>query len=96
MAREVKEETGVDVHRVQYLCSQPWPAARGSFGQLMIGCIAEAESEDFEIDGVELSGGKWFTRDELAAALRGEGKGFFVPPPFAIAHHLVKAFVEGW
>jgi hypothetical protein len=27
-------------------------------------------------------------------ALSGENKNFFVPPPMAIAHHLIKAFVE--
>jgi len=32
----------------------------------------------------------------LAAALDGKADGFFVPPAFAIAHHLVKAFVEKW
>ncbi|MCR9242277.1 MAG: NAD(+) diphosphatase [Rhodobiaceae bacterium] len=92
VARELDEEAKIDVKSVRYHSTQPWPFP----SSLMIGCIAEATSEDFEIDGIELSEGRWFTRDELAAALDGKGDGFFVPPAFAIAHHLVKAFVEGW
>lgn len=92
VARELDEEAGLSINSVRYHSTQPWPFP----SSLMIGCIAEATSEKFEIDGIELSGGKWFTRDELAAAIAGKGDGFFVPPAFAIAHHLVKAFVEGW
>jgi len=92
VARELDEEAGLSINSVRYHSTQPWPFP----SSLMIGCIAEATSEEFEIDGIELSGGKWFTRDELAAAIAGKGDGFFVPPAFAIAHHLVKAFVEGW
>lgn len=92
VARELDEEAGLSINSVRYHSTQPWPFP----SSLMIGCLAEAESEEFEIDGVELSGGKWFTKAELAEALAGNAKGFFVPPSFAIAHHLVKAFVEGW
>ncbi|MGK2740987.1 NAD(+) diphosphatase [Tepidicaulis sp. LMO-SS28] len=91
VARELDEEAKIAVKSVRYHSTQPWPFP----SSLMIGCIAEAESEDFEIDGVELSSGKWFTRDELAAAVEARAPGFFIPPPFAIAHHLVKAFVAG-
>ncbi|MEQ9143124.1 MAG: NAD(+) diphosphatase [Parvibaculaceae bacterium] len=92
VARELDEEAGLEINSVRYHSTQPWPFP----SSLMIGCIAEATSEEFHIDGVELSDGRWFTRDELAAALAGKADGFFVPPPFAIAHHLVKAFVDGW
>jgi len=91
VARELDEEATLAVRSVRYHSTQPWPFP----SSLMIGCLAEASSEDFEIDGVELSGGKWFERDALAAAIEGKADGFFIPPPFAIAHHLVKAFVEG-
>ena len=92
VARELDEEAGLSINSVRYHSTQPWPFP----SSLMIGCLAEAVSEDFHIDGIELSEGRWFTRDELKAALEGKADGFFVPPAFAIAHHLVKAFVEGW
>lgn len=41
-AREVYEEAGVRLDRVQYVTSQPWPIGRGAFGQLMLGCAAVA------------------------------------------------------
>lgn len=91
VARELDEEAGLAVTAVRYHSTQPWPYP----SSLMIGCLADAESDAFEIDGVELSDGRWFTRAELAKAVAGKGDGFFVPPPLAIAHHLVKAFVEG-
>ncbi|HAK62241.1 MAG TPA: NADH pyrophosphatase, partial [Alphaproteobacteria bacterium] len=38
---------------------------------------------------------RWFSRKDLRDALEGNGDGsFFVPPPFAIAHQLVRVFVE--
>ena len=89
--REVLEGTGVRVGTVRYLRSQPWPFP----SSLMIGCIAEAESEEIEIDPAELDDAKWFSRDALRAALAGKRENLRVPPPFAIAHHLIRAWVEG-
>ena len=62
----------------------------------MIGCIAHAVSDEFEVDGVELASGRWFTREEVQAILSGKGDGTaWFPPPFAIAHQLIKAFAQG-
>lgn len=91
VARELDEEARIQINSVRYHSTQPWPFP----SSLMIGCMAEAASDDFEIDGVELTEGRWFSRDELARALRGETQDFFVAPSFAIAHHLVKSFVAG-
>jgi NAD+ diphosphatase len=61
----------------------------------MIGCIAESTSEKFKLDEIEIDEGGWFTRKELEDAINGsESSKFFVPPKMAIAHHLIKAFVE--
>lgn len=93
VAREIKEEAGVEIKSVRYHSTQPWPFP----SSLMIGCLAEAASEAITVDGVELSEARWFSREELGAALergpRGAGP-FFVPPSFAIAHQLIKAFVQ--
>lgn len=91
VARELHEEAGLRVSSVSYHSTQPWPYP----SSLMIGCHAVAETEDYKIDGIELSDGRWFTRDEIKAVLAGKGDGsFWLPPPFAIAHQLVKAFAE--
>jgi NAD+ diphosphatase len=89
--REVKEEAGIEVGEVHYHSTQPWPFP----SSLMIGCIAEATSDAIELDGEELEDAKWVDRDTLARSLAGDrAAGIFVPPPFAIAHMLVRAWVE--
>ncbi|MBW2273155.1 MAG: NAD(+) diphosphatase [Deltaproteobacteria bacterium] len=88
--REVAEETGVEVGAVRYLVSQPWPFP----SSLMIGCLAEGLSEAITVDEEELKAARWFHRDELRDALEGRG-GVMVPPALAVAHHLIRAFVEG-
>ena len=96
-AREVLEEAGLEVLRVRYHSSQPWPFPTN----LMIGLIAEVSSQDARPDQTELEEVRWFHRDELRALLSGdtagwdEIEGFGVPPPFAIAHQLMKAWAEG-
>lgn len=87
--REVKEEAGVDVGPVRYVASQPWPFP----SSLMIGCIGEAESEAITVDRTELQDAAWFERDVVRAALSGDSSQLIVPPPFAIAHHLMRAWV---
>ncbi len=89
LAREMMEEAGVAVHNVRYHSTQPWPYP----SQLMIGCHCEAETEEITVDGIELDEARWFSRDDLRAVLAGEDKGFWVPPPFAIAHQLIKSWV---
>ncbi|EMD82938.1 NAD(+) diphosphatase [Pacificimonas flava] len=87
--RELFEETGVRTHRVAYVASQPWPFPYS----LMMGAFAEAPSDQIKVDGEEIVEARWFTRDEIAAALAGEGE-LQVPPPMAIAHTLLKTWIE--
>ena len=91
VAREVFEEAGVRVHSVSYVASQPWPFP----SNLMVGCHAIAESTELTIDHNELEEADWFTRAEVEAAMRGdEDARFIAPPPQAIAHHLIKWWLE--
>ena len=96
-AREVKEEAGLEVVQVRYHSSQPWPFPTN----LMIGLIAEVSGQDARPDQTELEEVRWFHRDELKALLSGDTsgwgdiEGFGVPPSFAIAHQLMKAWAEG-
>ncbi len=91
--REVQEETGVRVGDVRYWACQPWPFPCS----LMIGCHGRAESVDIEVDNHELAEARWFSREEIAKALAEPGpeRELFVPPPLAIAHHLIKAWSKG-
>jgi NAD+ diphosphatase len=90
-AREVKEEAGLTVVSVRYHSSQPWPFP----SNLMIGLIAEVSDQQATPDQTELEEVRWFGRQELRALLAGEVEGLGVPPPFAIAHQLMKAWSEG-
>ena len=90
MARELKEEAGIEIIEANYHSSQPWAFPNS----LMIGYIAESKTDNFKLDEVELDEGRWFTKEELKNTLNGINNEFFVPPPMAIAHHLIKGFVE--
>ena len=62
----------------------------------MIGCVGEALSRDITLDREELEDGRWFPREEVRAMLeRRHPDGLVTPPPMAIAHHLVRSWVEG-
>ena len=89
VAREVFEESGVRVRDVTYVASQPWPFP----SQLMIGCHSHADDDALTIDETEMAEIKWFTRDEVASGLAGDGP-FVAPPPHAIAHTLMKWWLE--
>ncbi|GLR47337.1 NAD(+) diphosphatase [Sphingomonas astaxanthinifaciens] len=87
VARELFEEAGVRVHDVRYVASQPWPFP----SSLMIACTARSEGDALTVDTTELEDARWFTRDEVAAALAGSPSASFIaPPPFAIARSLLE------
>ncbi len=89
--REIWEESGVTCGAVRYVTSQPWPFG-GS--QLMIACVANAEGDEITLDTNELEDAMWVTKDEARAALGNDhGRRFNAPPPFAIAHSLLRHWV---
>jgi NAD+ diphosphatase len=89
--RETREEAGIVCGRVKYFRSQPWPFPTS----LMIGCHAEALSHDIVVDRTELEDARWFSKDEcLAMLMRNHPDGLTMPPPVAIAHHIVRSWVE--
>jgi NAD+ diphosphatase len=89
--REVKEEAGIEVGQVRYHSSQPWPFP----SSLMIGCHAQALTTDICMDDGEMTDVRWFSRDEVLTALKGESSELRVPAPIAIAHHLIKVWAYG-
>jgi NAD+ diphosphatase len=82
VAREVREEAGVEVGEVRYRASQPWPFP----ASLMIGFEADYAGGDVHADEDELEDARWFDRAELA-----DGD-LILPPRMAIARRLI----EGW
>ena len=87
VARELHEEAGIRVTDVTYVASQPWPFP----SSLMVGCHARALGNELTIDRTELDDARWFTREEVEAALKGEPDAAFQPPPrFAIARTLLE------
>jgi NAD+ diphosphatase len=90
--REIFEEAGIRVGAVSYVASQPWPFP----SSLMIGCIGEALTETVAIDREELEDARWFTRNEVRLMLEHRHPDELItPPPIAIAHHLIRHWVEG-
>jgi NAD+ diphosphatase len=84
VAREVLEETGVGVDEVRYQSSQPWPFP----ASLMLGFRATAGARRDIQRGSELEDAQWFARADLKA-----GK-VLLPPPQAIAHRLIGAWLH--
>ncbi|HCP24846.1 MAG: NAD(+) diphosphatase [SAR202 cluster bacterium] len=91
VAREVMEEAGIQVGEVRYHSSQPWPFP----SSLMIGCHADAATTEINFDDDEMNDVRWFSRDEVVKALEGKSEILAVPQPIAIAHHLIRAWVNG-
>lgn len=86
VVREMAEEAGVVVDRLDYLGSQPWPFP----SSLMLGYRARvaAGSPEARPDGTEITEVRWFTRDEISS---GCAAGTVrIPPRISIARRLVE------
>ena len=84
VAREVHEETGVDVDEIRYQSSQPWPFP----ASLMLGFRATAGARQEICRGSELEDVQWFSRADL---LSGR---VLLPPPQAIARRLIGSWLD--
>ncbi|MYA59788.1 MAG: NAD(+) diphosphatase [Chloroflexi bacterium] len=89
--REVWEEAGIRVGRVQYHSTQPWPFP----SSLMIGSHCEALTTNVDMDDFEMTDVRWWSREEVLLALAEKSEVLRVPGPIAIAHHLIKAWATG-
>jgi NAD+ diphosphatase len=90
VAREVREEAGVEVGEPAYIASQPWPFPTS----LMLGFTAPWRSGEPRRIDAELEDVRWFERAEVAAAARGEGGPPGLPPRFAIARRLLEHWLQ--
>lgn len=91
IARETLEEAGLRVSEVRLLSNQPWPFPHS----LMVGAIAIVENNVETVDTHELESARWFTREEARLMLDGRHPDAFCPPPFAIAHQILKVWAAG-
>jgi NAD+ diphosphatase len=89
--RETHEEAGITCGRVVYFHSQPWPFP----SSLMIGCHVQALTRDIVVDRRELEDARWFSKSEIETMmLRRHPEGLTTPPPVAVAHHIIRAWLE--
>jgi NAD+ diphosphatase len=79
--REVAEEVGIQIDRLRYFGSQPWPFGRS----LMIGFLAHYAGGEITPDGAEIAEARWFSPDALP----------ILPPRISIARRLIDAWREG-
>jgi NAD+ diphosphatase len=80
VAREIREEAGIDVADIRYFGSQPWPFT----GSLMVGFTARWAAGELVPDPTELAEADWFAPDALPP----------VPPKLSIARALIDDFVH--
>jgi NAD+ diphosphatase len=86
VAREVREEVGVEVTDLEYVGSQPWPFP----SSLMLAFRARALGRALRVDSAEITEARWFTREQLADAVRRSE--VLLPSPVSVARRLI----EGW
>ena len=87
VAREVAEEVGIEVEEVEYVGSQPWPFPRS----LMLGYRAWAPAAtELTLQEDEIAEARWFSREELAAALEAEE--IVLPGPSSMG----RALIDDW
>lgn len=76
VAREVMEESNINVTNLRYISSQPWPFPHS----LMVAYLADYDSGDLKIDTSELLDADWFHYSKLPQ----------LPPPGTIARRLIE------
>lgn len=88
--REVFEEVGIRTGAVKYLGSQPWAFP----SSLMLGFQAEALGTEISLDPVEMEDAMWMTREEVMLVFSGEHPLVKRPRNGAIAHFILKNWLE--
>ena len=87
VAREVKEESGIEIRNLRYFGSQPWPFPQS----LMLGYFAEATTTEI-VCGRELADVRWFNVEETRQLLERLSKRF--PHLNTIARRLIRSWLE--
>ncbi|HEY9620710.1 MAG TPA: NAD(+) diphosphatase [Crinalium sp.] len=80
IAREVREEVGVELTDIRYFGSQPWPFPNS----LMIGFTATYAGGAIVLEEAEIEDARWFHKHDLPK----------IPPRLSIARKLIDWFVS--
>lgn len=81
VAREVKEETSLEISDIKYVGSQAWPYPY----QLMMGFTARYKSGTMEFADGELTSGGFFSRDNVPQ----------IPPPPSLTRSIIDRWING-
>lgn len=84
VAREVFEETGVEIDAIEYHSSQPWPFP----ASLMLGFTAHALTREVRLRDQELEDARWFSRADLASNRA------LLPPRQSISFRLIEHWFD--
>jgi NAD+ diphosphatase len=82
VAREVREEVGIEVDGIRYVGSQPWPFPNS----LMVGFVARWRSGELSLDPNEILDAGWYRKDGALPV---------TPGPPSIAHRLIAGVLDG-
>jgi NAD+ diphosphatase len=88
VAREVREETAIEVGAVHYRSSQPWPFP----ANIMLGFHAEAVTTEITVDYGELEDARWYERDWLLSHVDDDI--FRLPRLDSIARRLIEEWLH--
>jgi NAD+ diphosphatase len=103
VAREVAEESGVEIGTPRFVASQPWPFP----STLMLGFEAPWRTGEPRALEQDVQDVRWFTRAEVAAAAAEDADGWggepdaagtgglLLPPRLAIARRLLERWLAG-
>jgi NAD+ diphosphatase len=80
LAREVREEVGVEVRNLRYFQSQSWPFPN----QLMLGFFAEYAGGEIVCDLTEIADARWFHYSDLP----------MIPPVASISGQLIQHYIN--
>ncbi len=78
VAREVREEVGVEIHQPRYVASQSWPFPHS----LMLGFHAEYAGGEIVLQPEEIEDARWFRLDDLPT----------LPSTYSIARYLIELY----
>jgi NAD+ diphosphatase len=89
VAREVREESGIEAYDPRFVTSQPWPFP----SSLMIGFEARSDGGEPKTRDGELEDVRWFAADAVCEALTETGPELRLPPRISIARFLIERWV---
>ena len=85
--REVLEEAGIKIKKIQYHSSQPWPFP----ASIMLGFYAEASSKKIKLDENEIEDIQWFSKKEV---INFSQQNKFLPRKISIARRLIDDWIN--